>query len=883
MVDSPASRSRIFRRDYSRPSFLTPEINLTFVLSPTQVEVTNRSRVVRQQLEAAAPPPRLELNAMNFEVLDVLVDGRPARWHHPSDRLTLDDDLPAEFTLQTRVRFDPRKNVSLEGLYASGALLCTQCEAHGFRHVTPSVDRPDNMARFTVTIEADRATYPVLLSNGNLVTSEDLGGGWQRVRWVDPHPKPSYLFALVAGDLARVEGEFQTRSGRKVALELYASAERVERSRFALECLQRSMRWDEERFGLEYDLDRFMIVAVDDFNMGAMENKGLNIFNAQYLLADPTTATDGAFRTVDAIVAHEYFHNWTGNRVTCRDWFQLSLKEGLTVYRDQEYTADTFSRAVSRIDQVSNLRDVQFPEDAGPSAHPVRPDSCVSVDNFYTPTVYDKGAEVVRMMATTLGREGFRRGMDRYFELFDGQAVTIEDFLHAMESANGRDLSLYRRWYAQSGTPRVHVEGTYDPTRREYRLSAKQSCPPTPGQVHKETFPIPLRLGLLSAEGQALPLRVQGHDHGTEHLWELQAANEEIVFENIPAPPIPSLLRGFSAPVRLEFPYAPRELALLFRADPDLFNRWEAGQRLFTDALLSAIRGSAAHPLVSPEFRALIMEGFQANLHEVSDPLFASRALGLPSFDYLQQFLDITDPGRVVAARFALRDDLAACSETFLLDLFARLDDRRPYAFDPAGVGRRAFRGLVLAYLAAVPGGEHRSLALRLYREADNMSDRMAALYALNLAESPERDEALAHFRTEWQHDKIVINQWIRLVAAAPLPSTPAAVREVLRQPFFDAHNPNHLYSLLYVLGGDNPAVFHEASGEVYTFLADQVLDVDRRNPQVAARIVGAFDQWRCFEPKRAEMMHRELQRMADAKLSPNTFEIVSQALAATP
>ncbi|GAB4442964.1 MAG: aminopeptidase N [Rhodocyclaceae bacterium] len=869
-------------KDYTPPAFLIDEVDLDFDIREERTRVRAKLAIRRNPAAATRDAP-LELDAEDLELVSVRIDARPLAadaWSMTAERLLI-EAVPDAFTLETECRIDPEHNTRLEGLYASSTGYFTQCEAQGFRRITCFIDRPDVMSRYTTTIHADRGRFPVMLSNGNRVAQGEEPGGRHWVRWRDPFPKPCYLFALVAARLDALEDEFVTRSGRSVRLALYVEPGRLDAVAFAMQALKRAMRWDEERFGLELDLDQYMVVAVGDFNSGAMENKGLNIFNTKYLLARPETATDTDFFNVERVLAHEYFHNWTGNRVTCRDWFQLSLKEGLTVYRDQEYGADTFSRSLVRIQEVRNLRNAQFAEDAGPMAHPVRPESYVEIRNFYTTTVYEKGAEVVRMIATLAGREGFRKGMDLYFARHDGQAVTCEDFVRAMADANGIDLTQFLRWYRQAGTPVVEVEDAWDEASRSYTLVLRQSCPPTPGQPSKEPFHIPFALGLLGPRGEELELRLEGDPDGAaarSRVLSLTEREQRFSFAGVPAHPVPSLLRGFSAPVIVKYRYTEEALAHLAAHDTDPFNRWEAIQRLALGVLLRGIEAlRAGRGIEVPE--ALLRACARVLDHAREDPAFCAEALELPSEAYIAEQLEVVDPEAIHAARERLRRAIARRLEDALAANYRACTPPGPYAFDAASAGQRAARNRCLALLMELDTPEYRALAWEQFERADNMTDRMAALTALANCDCPERSRALADFHGRWKHEPLVIDKWFAVQALSRLPDTPERVRALTLHPDFELRNPNRVYALIRSFAA-NHLHFNAADGAGYAFLADRILELDPLNPQVAARMARAFDRWRRFDAGRQAHARAALERIrALPGLSADVTEVVVRAL----
>ena len=872
------SQPRIhYRSDYRPSPFLINAVDLVFDLRDDDVRVESRLMVCRNP--AAEPGQPLVLDG-SAELLSVALDGEPL----PVTAYALDDetltirDVPDSFTLEVVTRVDPYANTSLMGLYASRGNLFTQCEPEGFRKITYYLDRPDVMAKFSTTIVADRQRFPVLLSNGNRVGEGQTDRRRHWVKWVDPYRKPSYLFALVAAKLTCLSDSFTTRSGRQVALEIWVEPQDIDKSQHAMTSLKKAMAWDETRFGLEYDLDTFMVVAVSDFNMGAMENKGLNIFNTRYVLASRATATDADFDAIESVIGHEYFHNWTGNRVTCRDWFQLSLKEGLTVFRDQEFSADMGSRAVKRIEDVKALRAMQFPEDAGPMAHPIRPESYIEMNNFYTMTVYEKGAEVVRMYHTLLGEEGFQKGMRLYVKRHDGQAATCDDFRAAMADANGVDLTRFGRWYTQAGTPHLAVSAQYSELGQTLTLTVRQTTPPTPGQSDKQLLHIPLAIGLLAPDGRELPLTL-AHDNEpgpTRRVLSLTEAEQHFTFVGIEARPVPSLLRGFSAPVRLDYPYTDAELAFLLANDPDDFARWEAGQTLAGRVLRRLYAADAAGEAleVPDEFIA----AWSAVLGDHSlDPAFVALALTLPGETELLETLEEVDPVRLVRVRELVRRELGRRLRSDWLAVYEACSRTE---FSHEDKGWRALKQLSLACLVAAGEATAVALARQQVAGADNMTDQIGALVALRDLAAPEREAAFSEFGLRWQDDALVMDKWFALQAAASREDTLEVVQGLMQHPAFALSNPNKVRALLGSFGR-NLAVFHRADGAGYALMADQVLAVDAINPQVAARLVTAFNRWRKVDPARRELMQAALQRIAAAPdLSKDVYEIVSKSLA---
>ncbi|HMD65370.1 MAG TPA: aminopeptidase N [Stellaceae bacterium] len=870
--------------EYRPPDFLIDTVDLVFELEDGDTRVRSRLQIRRNPENSDRMAP-LHLDGEELELLSLSLDGEPLganRYQLPAEGGLILADVPDTFTLDVETRVSPESNTALSGLYMSGGNFCTQCEPEGFRRITYFVDRPDVMARYSATIIAEKARFPVLLSNGNPVERGEIGGGRHWSKWVDPHPKPSYLFAVVAGDLVAVPDRFTTRSGKEVALAIWVRRGDEDKCGHAMASLKKAMRWDEDVFGLEYDLDVFNIVAVSDFNMGAMENKGLNIFNTRYVLAKPDTATDTDYQNIEAVIAHEYFHNWTGNRVTCRDWFQLSLKEGLTVFRDQEFSADQGSRAVRRIAEVRTLRAIQFPEDDGPLAHPVRPDSYIRIDNFYTPTVYNKGAELVRMIHTLIGREAFRRGMDLYIRRHDNHAATIEDFLAAMQDASGVELSQFKRWYQQAGTPEITVEDRWDPAKASYELIASQKLPATPGQPEKLPMLIPLAVGLLGPEGAELPTRLEDEaasQTGTRVL-PLADARQSFRFVDVPSPPVPSLLRRFSAPVKLKG--VPLEqLKFLAVHDTEPFARWEAGQQVATKLLLERI---AAHqcgqspPLLDPD----LLAAMRRTLADADrDPAFAAEALTLPSEAFLADQLPVVDVEAIHGAREAARASLGEALAAELAAAYRELVDAGPYSIDGRSIGRRALRNACLTFIAAADSAEGAALGMAQFETGQNMTDVLAALAVLVDLDRPERAAALARLYELWSHDHLVIDKWFALQARSSLPQTPDRVRELTRHPAFERKNPNRVRSLIGTFAQANQLRFHHASGAGYVLLADEVIALDPINPTTAARLIQPLGSWRRHDPARQALMRGELERvLATPDLSKNTYEMVSKSLA---
>ncbi len=906
-----ASARTTYLHDYQPPAFLIETTELDFDLYESHALVESRLRLRRNPAFTGAESDELVLHGRELALEGLWLNDRELtsddyRIEAESLRIPglalLRDDLAAGFTLRCRTRIEPRNNTALEGLYQSRKMFCTQCEAEGFRRITYFLDRPDVMSKFTTTIRAERDRYPVLLSNGNCVAGGECEVECgQRARhwrtWEDPFPKPSYLFALVAGDLVSLDDRFTTASGREVRLRIFVEPKDLDKCGHAMVSLKKAMRWDEEKYGREYDLDVFMIVAVDDFNMGAMENKGLNIFNTSCILANPRTQTDWAFQRVEAVVAHEYFHNWSGNRVTCRDWFQLSLKEGFTVFRDSEFSADMNSRAVKRVQDVAFLRSVQFAEDSGPMAHSVQPGSYMEISNFYTVTIYEKGAEVVRMIANLLGPERFRAGTDLYFERHDGQAVTIEEFVCAMEEAGGVDLGQFRNWYRQAGTPVLEIDGRHDAEARRFELRVRQSCPPTPGQERKQPFHIPLRMGLLGPDGGELPLRLAGEAAavGGDRVLAITESEQTFVFEDVAEPPAPSLLRGFSAPVRLEFAYSPEQLLFLLSHDSDGFNRWNAGQELALKCMADLQRDfRAGKALALPEplrlaHGNLLGEALDpgASAGAGADRAMLAELLRLPSESYLIEQAETADVEAIHRVREFLLDSLAKAHREPLGELFASLPATDAYRADASAIADRSLRNLSLGLLARAGAGATATtkwieICQRQFATANNMTDQFAALQILGIATAGEAafEAALAAFYRQWRHEPLVVDQWFSAQAARCRPGALGRVRELLRHADFNLRNPNKVRAVIGAFCGQNHINFHDASGAGYEFLGGQAMRLDAINPQIAARLITPLTRWRKFDPNRQQMMREQLHRIGNREgASRDISEIVVKSL----
>ncbi len=861
--------------DYAAPPYLVSSLRLDVDIRADGTLVSARLDCARNPAVAGEHP--LQLDGEALETLSLSLDGRllsPADYELGNAQLVL-RNLPDHFVLETRVRIQPDSNTQLSGLYRSRDGYFTQCEPQGFRRITWFIDRPDVMARYTVTVHADKAAFPFLLANGNPVASGDEPEGRHFATWEDPFRKPCYLFALVAGKLDVLRDSYRTRSGRTVQLAIYVEPGKLDQCAHAMAALKKSMRWDEEAFGLECDLEHYMIVAVGDFNMGAMENKGLNIFNTKYVLARADLASDIDFENIDRVVAHEYFHNWTGNRVTCRDWFQLSLKEGLTVFRDQEFGADTHSRETARIREVRGLRAAQFPEDAGPMAHPVRPSSYLEINNFYTATVYEKGAEVVRMIRTLIGKAAFRRGMDLYFSRHDGRAVTCDDFVAAMADAADFDFAPFMSWYSQAGTPQVSASGAYDAAAARYTLTLEQRGAGAAQAVAGAPYLIPVAVGLVGPDGRDCDL---GEGVRTRVLQFAQT-KQVFVFENIPCAPVPSLLREFSAPVLLDYAYSEADLTHLLAHDSDPFNRWEAGQRLFGQLILDAATRLTRGEFVS--WPSSVLAALERVLNSSGDPAFIAELLTLPGEATLAEQMAEVDPQALHRARSALAVFFACGLEDEFLRLYAMLAPSGPYRPDPVDAGRRRLRNLCLGYLNECAAPAHRASACRQFAEADNMNDQFAALAVLANAPGEAGRTALAAFYARWQDEALVVDKWLAVQAASRLPDTLAQVEGLTAHAAFDLKNPNKVYALLRTFGG-NHLHFHAADGSGYRFLAGRIAALDPVNPQVAARLARCFDRWKRFDAGRRSHAQAALQGLLQQPgLSGDVFEVVSKALAA--
>ncbi|MFT4815340.1 MAG: aminopeptidase N [Pseudohongiellaceae bacterium] len=892
-----ASARTTYLKDYRPPPFTIETTDLHFDLYEDHASVVSK---LLFKCSGGSDVTSLWLHGQLLKLEKVFINGQllnPDQYSQDDEGLTipaLDGLLGAsfeEFLFECHTRIEPQNNTALEGLYKSKKMFCTQCEAEGFRRITYYLDRPDVMSVFTTTVAAEKAKYPVLLSNGNNIASGDVEGAPDRhwVTWEDPFKKPSYLFALVAGDLLSLDDTFVTCSDREIELRIFVEEKDIDKCEHAMLSLKKSMRWDEEVYGREYDLDIFMIVAVDDFNMGAMENKGLNVFNTSCVLASPQTTTDFSFQRVEAVVAHEYFHNWSGNRVTCRDWFQLSLKEGFTVYRDSEFSADMGSRTVKRVEDVSFLQTVQFAEDGGPMAHSVRPDSYMEISNFYTVTIYEKGAEVVRMIALLLGPEKFRAGSDLYFERHDGQAVTTEDFVKAMEDASGIDLGQFRNWYYQAGTPVLSIQSEFDADNKRYTLHVSQSCPDTPGQSNKKPLTVPLRLGLLGSDGKDLPLRLLGDDAATsktDRVLSVTHQEQQFVFEGLESEPIPSLLRGFSAPVRLQYDYSRDDLLFLMVNDSDGFNRWNASQ-LLTIGLIDELQSdlAAGRDLALPQSLVDAYTGvLDSTLSDPSvDKAMVAQLLSLPTIGFLIERAGVADVESIHLVREFLLNGLSVKFYSSFLDVYTNNTSDAEYATDAESIARRSLKNLALSYLMRSDKDEAVALAQQQFVQASNMTDQLSGLRCLvnsgaEAAVELKRD-ALASFYKQWSHEPLVVDQWFVVQAVCQLPGSLAQVKQLLEHADFDIRNPNKVRSLIGAFCGQNHVGFHDTSGEGYEFLADQVLVLDKLNPQIASRLLTPLTRWRKFSAKRQGLMQAQLRRIkSQEELSKDLFEIVEKS-----
>lgn len=865
----------VYLKDYQPPQYWVDKVDLVFDLNEDITRVES-ILIMRRNLETATAKTPLYLCGESLKLISVQLDGKalsPSHYEVTDQGLTI-HEVPDSFTLATTVEIKPQENKALCGLYRTGPHFCTQCEAEGFRRITYYPDRSDVMAKFTTTIHADKKKYPVLLSNGNCIACGNIDENRHWVKWVDPFKKPSYLFALVSGDLVAVEDHYVTRSGRLITLKIYVERENQDKCAHAMRALQKAMKWDEETYGREYDLDIYQIVAVNDFNMGAMENKGLNIFNAKAVLASPDTATDGDYAYIDVVVGHEYFHNWSGNRVTCRDWFQLSLKEGFTVFREHHFTSDITKSPVSLIESTRYLRSKQFAQDAGPMAHPVRPESYIEIDNFYTLTVYEKGAEVIRMMRTLLGWPTFRKATDLYFERHDGQAVTTDDFVKAMEDASGMDLTQFKLWYSQAGTPEIEVKTDYNQQTKTYQLTLSQTCPPTPGQPHKKDMHIPISVGLLDKKGKdLLPEKTK--------VLSLKEKTQTFEFTNIPEKPVVSLLREFSAPVKVKPFLTEEELVFLLEHDSDSFNRWDAAFELTKRALMGLVTDyQQKRPLKLSDawinaYRKVLED---PNLH----PALKVEIFSLPSAGELIEEMKIADVTAIAAARLFMKETIAKQFESMLLSLYEKHTLKGRYVYTPEDASHRRIKNLSLMYLMHTSKQQGVELAVTQWHRSNNMTDSMGALSALSQTDCKEREAVLSEFYDRWQDVPLVVNKWLSVQALTELPKTFEVVQHLVKHPAFDIANPNKVYALLGAFASSNPICFHDSSGKPYQWIADRVIQLDPMNSHTAARLMDAFTRWRKFDTERQDKMRTQMERIQQApKLSKAVYEVVTKCLEA--
>ena len=878
-----ANPQTIYLKDYTVPDYLIHSVDLNFDLAEDNTRVVSRLTLSRNPASQTGDAA-LILAGENLGLISVVLndDNQLTDQHYlqtPDSLIIHEVPQHRSFVLTIENTINPKANTALEGLYLSNGMLCTQCEAEGFRKITYFLDRPDVMAQFTTTLMGDKDRYPVLLSNGNKIAQGDLADNRHWVTWEDPFNKPCYLFALVAGQLDCIEDSFTTLSDRTINLQIFVEKHDLDKCAHAMQSLKNAMLWDEQVYGREYDLDLYMIVAVGHFNMGAMENKGLNVFNTKFVLARPDTATDSDYEHIEGVIGHEYFHNWTGNRITCRDWFQLSLKEGFTVFRDQEFTGDRTSKAVKRIEDVINLRTRQFAEDAGPLAHPIRPNAYIEINNFYTLTVYEKGAEVVRMIHTLLGAEGFRKGSDLYFERHDGQAVTCDDFVKAMEAANTVDLTQFRRWYEQAGTPVLTVQQAYDPAAQTLTLTLNQHCPSTPGQAVKEPLHIPVTVGLINKDGSIAACKLQ---HGTtdEVILQLTQAEQSFTFENLKEQPVVSLLRGFSAPVKLVMARSLEELAFLLSYDRDTFNRWEAGQQLAGQIIAGLIedvqndRTLQLNPIIIAAFKQVIEQSWD-------DLSYFSLLLSLPSETYLAEQMQVVDVVAVHTAREFVLLTLAEQLQAQFKSLYLENHREESGLFDAGAIGRRRIKNTCLAYLGRLGQADSQQWSQQQFATAKNMTDQIAALAVVVNGSHPAKQQCLADFYQQWQNEALVIDKWFALQASSPNPDTFANVQVLMQHPAFDLKNPNRVRALIGAFSQANPLHFHAANGQGYQFLADQIIALNTLNPQVASRMVSALTSWRRYDPGRQALIKAQLERiMTTEAVSKDVYEVASKSLA---
>jgi len=871
----------IFLKDYKAPDYYVRKIDMEFELDAAETIVTTRLQFERNENSTDKMP--LVLNGQLLELISVSLDNKAltAEHYNLTDEQLVISNVPEKFLITTQVKNHPDKNKALEGLYASSAMLCTQCEAEGFRRITYFPDRPDILSEFTVTLIADKQKYPVLLSNGNLIDSGDSDNGKHWAKWHDPSLKPSYLFALVAGQLVFAQDTFTTSSGRMVDLKIYVEQSNFHKTEFALACLKQAMLWDEQTYGREYDLDIFMIVAVDDFNMGAMENKGLNIFNSSCVLASPETATDADFYNIQSIIGHEYFHNWSGNRVTCRDWFQLSLKEGFTVFRDQEFSADLNSRAVKRIDDVNMLRNHQFAQDSSPLAHPIRPDHYIEISNFYTVTVYNKGAEVVRMLHNLVGGEGFRKGTDCYFERHDGQAVTTEDFVKSIEDTNERKFEQFQNWYNQPGTPILTFSDQYDTENKTYMLKVTQSFAALDSQKDNKPFHIPVEVGLIDSKGRDIPLVLDdGSSTATSSkMLEVTELSQTFNFKKVNEKPVPSLLRGFSAPVKVEYNYSNEQLGFLMAHDSDEFNRWDAAQKLALNIILGLVESHQSNAeMIMDDF---FVDAYRAVINNRElDPALATQLLTLPSESYIADQCNTVDVPAIYKARKFLRRQLAELLETEFEGCYHKNVTHEDYVFTSEAMSQRSLKNLCLSYLTEIESEKHLQHCYQQFGTANNMTDQLAAVSILANHECEYRQLALDAFYSQWKKDNQVVEKWFAIQAAADIPNALDNVKSLMKHAAFSMDNPNRVRAVIGRFCAGNSIAFHAENGEGYQFLTDQVLQLDKINPQISARLLQIMVRWQRYNEQQQALMKAQFTRILETKpLSKDVFEIASKAI----
>ncbi len=869
----------IYLKDYKVPSFLIPEIHLHFELSEEKTLVTTTLKVLENP-QSEDKSNNLFLDGENLNLLEIKLNSVPLTakdYELTAKGLTL-KNCPTDFTLQTQVQLEPQNNKAFSGLYKTKTVFCTQMEAQGFRRTTFFMDRPDVLSKYTTTIIADKNLYPILLSNGNCVESQDLENGLHKAIWKDPFPKPCYLFALVAGDLDWIEDSFMTRSKRKVDLKIFVDKGKKERARFAMDSLKQSMKWDEDTYRLEYDLDIYNIVAVDDFNMGAMENKGLNIFNSKYVLASSQTATDDEYQAIQRVIGHEYFHNWTGNRVTCRDWFQLSLKEGLTVFRDQEFSSDMNSRPVKRIEDVALLRARQFPEDSGPMAHPVRPSSYIAIDNFYTVTIYEKGAEVIRMLHTLLGANMFKKGVAKYFELFDGQAVTTDDWVKSMEVVSKRDLSQFKLWYDQAGTPLVSVSTAYDPQKQTFDITLTQKT--LDPKTHQENKPyhIPIKVGLISQQGTHIDFKIEGlTPYDQEDLLELTQREQTFKLIQVSEQPVLSINRDFSAPINIQFEQSDEDLYLLMNSDSDAFNRWESAQKIYRQTLMKIYQNLKLHQ--NTEIPKSLIHSFKKLIHSGTEtPALTARLLDLPSSQFMAEFIVDLDPILLKKASVSLMETLSQECHSSLLEQYQKLNGQN-LGQTPDDIALRSFKNSLLNYLFRHDNEEGSLVFYEQFNNAKNMTDTLSALHRLAVSGGLLYKKAMKSFYSQWCDESLVMNKWLTVAALSNAEDAFEDIKEKMKSDVFDQSNPNNVFALLYYFAQFNWTKFHKTSGETYSWFAEQVIEIDRLNPQVSSRLGSSFNNWKKLSPAYQAPIKKALEQILNSKPSDNLYEIVSRSL----